>query len=151
MSNLTPLKKLLELAQKQSDDSARQLGRLNFHHKEAEKKLNLLLQYRQSYQDRLQNAARNGIGHVEWQNFVTFMNKLDNAISEQKLAVKHTEANCQTGSNTYQSCQRKLNAYSALAQRHQESEKAQQKITEQKTLDEFTANRVARDNRNTTK
>ena len=54
MPDTPSLKKLLDLAQKQSDESAKNLGRLNYQHLEAERKLNLLLQYRQSYQDRLQ-------------------------------------------------------------------------------------------------
>ncbi|SER12673.1 flagellar FliJ protein [Nitrosomonas sp. Nm51] len=151
MPDMSPLIKLLNLAQKQSDDSAKNLGRLNYQHLEAERKLNLLLQYRQSYQDRLQNAIQSGMGHVEWQNFTTFINKLDNAISEQRLAVEYTENNRKTGSGEYQSCQRKLNAYATLFQRHQESENTRQKKIEQKALDEFTSNRFAHRNSNSTK
>ncbi|MCB1948345.1 flagellar export protein FliJ [Nitrosomonas sp.] len=151
MPDTPSLKKLLDLAQKQSDDSAKNLGRLNYQHLEAERKLNLLLQYRQSYQDRLQNAIQSGIGHVEWQNFITFINKLDNAISEQRLAVEYTENNRKIGNDEYLSCQRKLNTYTTLVQRHQESENIRQNKIEQKILDEFTSNRLARNNSNANK
>jgi flagellar FliJ protein len=76
------LKILLGLAQQQTDASARKLGKLNVLQLEAEKKLNLLLQYRHSYQSHFQNTTEQGIDHIEWLNFVAFMNKLDAAITE---------------------------------------------------------------------
>jgi len=141
----------MALAQKQSDEAAKKLGRLNIQYQEAQKKLNLLLQYRQIYQDRLQNTSQSGIGHIQWRNFVIFINKLDSAISEQRLAVKHAENIRDTGSSQLKFCQRKLNTYDTLLQRHQQSEQLQQKRVEQKTLDEFTTNRFSRHNSNVTK
>ncbi|HBV21054.1 MAG TPA: flagellar export protein FliJ [Nitrosomonas sp.] len=148
MPDTSTLRKLLDLTQKQSEDSTRKLGKLNFQHREAEKKLNLLLQYRQSYQNRLQNASQNGINHVEWQNFIRFVDKLDTAISEQRLAVKHAENNRNTGSSEYQSCQRRLNSYDTLSQRYQKTEQLIQTKAEQKELDEFISNRFTQNNSN---
>lgn len=138
------LQKLLDLTQKQSNDSAKKLGKLNYQHQEAEQKLNLLLQYRQNYQARLQNTAQNGIDHIEWQNLIAFINKLDAAISEQRLAVKHAESNRDSGKNEYQSFQRKFNSYDTLSQRYQIIEKLKYKKNEQKELDEFTSNQYTR-------
>ena len=144
MSDKSPLQKLLNLTQKQSDDSAKKLGKLNVQHQEAKKKLNLLLQYRKNYQIHLQNVAQDGIDHIKWQNYITFINKLDAAISEQKLAVKHAENNRDSGKIEYQSFQRKFNSYDTLSQRYQIIEKLKHKKTEQKELDEFTSNRYTR-------
>ena len=148
MADTLTLKKLLDLAKKQSNDSAKKLGRLNFLHQEAEKKLNLLLQYRQSYQNQLQNDSQNGMNHIEWQNFITFIDKLDVAISEQKLAVKHAESNRNTGNDEYLSCQRKLSSYDTLSQRNQRTEELKQVRVEQKEFDEFTSNRFTRNKSN---
>lgn len=144
MPDKSPLQKLLNLTQKQSNDSAKKLGKLNYQYQEAKQKLNLLLQYRQNYQVHLQNAAKNGIDHIEWQNYITFINKLDAAISEQRLAVKHAENNRDSGKNEYQTFQRKFNSYDTLSQRYQIIEKLKHKKTEQKELDEFTSNRYTR-------
>ncbi len=148
MVDTLSLKQLMKLAQKQSDEAAKKLGKLNIQHQEAEKKLNLLLQYREIYQDRLQHASQGGIGYIEWKNFIIFINKLDNAISEQKLAVKHAENLRDTGNDELKCYQRKLNAYDALFLRHQQSEQQRQRRVEQKTLDEFTTNRFSRHNPN---
>ncbi len=148
MPDTSPLKQLIRLAQKQSDQAAKKLGKLNGQYHEAKKKLNLLLQYRQSYQARLQNASQSGIGHNEWGNFIIFINTLDNAISEQRLTVKHAEHNRNIGNNEFQSCQRTLNTYDTLLQRYQQSEQLRQKKVEQKILDEFTTNQFSRHNSN---
>ncbi|MCB1984717.1 MAG: flagellar export protein FliJ [Burkholderiales bacterium] len=144
MPDKPTIEKLLDLTQKQSNDSARKLGKLNYQHQEAEKKLNLLLQYRQDYQIHLHNAAKNGIGQIEWQNFITFINKLDVAISEQRTAVKYAESNRDTEKKEYQSFQRKFNSYNTLSQRYQSAEKLKHKKTEQKELDEFSTNQYTR-------
>lgn len=91
------------------------------------KKLNLLLNYRQSYQLQLQNASQHGMGHAEWRNFMTFVNKLDAAITDQRRAVQYAESNRKTGCDEYQACRRKLNAYDTVSQRHQKIRVLKQK------------------------
>lgn len=138
------LQKLLELSREQSNESAKKLGKLNAQYREAEQKLNLLLNYRQSYQLQLQNASRDGMGHAEWRNFMTFINKLDAAITEQRRAVRYAESHRMTGCDEYQACQRKLNAYDTVSQRYQKSGVLRQKKIEQNEIDEFSSNRFAR-------
>jgi len=144
MANTESLQKLLELAQRQSDESAKKLGRLSLQYQEAEKKLKLLMDYRESYQKQLQDASQNGIDHVEWRNFVTFIKKLDTAIAEQKLAIQYAEHNRKTGNEEYQSCQRKLNSYGTVSQRYQKIKELSLKKLEQKEMDEFASNQFAR-------
>ena len=115
-------------------------------YREAGQKLNLLLNYRQSYQMQLQHAAQNGMDHAEWRNFVIFINKLDAAIAEQRRAVQYAESNRKAGRDEYQACQRKLNAYDTVSQRHQKITALKQKKLEQKVTDEFASNRFARKN-----
>ena len=144
MANTESLQKLLELAQKQSDESAKKLGKLSLQHQEAEKKLKLLVDYRETYQKQLQDASQNGINHVEWHNFVSFINKLDTAIAEQKLALQYAEHNRKTGNEDYQSCQRKLNTYDTISQRYRRIKVLDQKRREQKEMDEFASNQFTR-------
>ena len=138
------LKLLLELAQQQTDSAAKKLGKLNFQQQEAEKKLNLLLQYRHSYQSHLQNFIEKGIDHIEWLNFIAFMNKLDAAITEQRQAVLHAQSKRIAGGNEFLSHQRKLKSYDTLSQRQQNAENQQQIKYEQKLQDEFASNAFTR-------
>lgn len=134
------LKLLLELTQQQTNSSAKKLGRLNLQEQEAEEKLNLLLQYRHNYRSRLQNSIENGIDHIEWLNFIAFMDKLDAAITEQHQAVSHARNKRLVEGNEFLFRQRKLKSYETLSQRQQNTDNQRQIKYEQKLQDEFAAN-----------
>ncbi len=138
------LKLLLELAQQQTDSSAKKLGKLNLLQQEAEKKLQLLVQYRHSYQVHLQSSVENGIDHAELLNFIAFITKLDAAISEQKQVVLHARHNRIAGSHEFMSYQRKLKSFDTLLQRQQAAENQKQIKSEQKLQDEFASNAFSR-------
>lgn len=140
MATSSSLKVLLELAQQQADASAKNLGKLNAQQQEAEKKLNLLLQYRHSYQSHLQNSTEKGMDHIEWLNFIAFMDKLDAAITEQRQAVLFAQNKRMAGNDEFLSHQRKLKSYDTLSQRQQRAENQKQLQQEQKALDEFALN-----------
>lgn len=139
MSAKPSLNILIDFAQKESDVSAKKLGRLASQQQEAAEKLHLLLEYRHSYQSRFQDAAKNGIDHVEWINFITFMDKLDAAITEQRKTVTTAKANREAGGKEFQSCQRKLKSYNTLSKRYLYIETQQKMKHEQKEQDEFTS------------
>lgn len=144
MATSSSLKVLLELAQQQADASAKNLGKLNAQQQEAEKKLNLLLQYRHSYQSHLQNSTEKGMDHIEWLNFIAFMDKLDAAITEQRQAVLFAQNKRMAGNDEFLSHQRKLKSYDTLSQRQQRAENQKQLQQEQKALDEFALNSFLR-------
>lgn len=145
MATSSSLKILLDLAQQRADTAAKELGRLNLQQQEAEKKLNLLLQYRHSYQVHFQAAMENGAGHVEWTNFMAFMNKLDAAIAEQRQVVLYAQKKRSVSADAFLSCQRKLKSYATLTQRQQIQEDHAQMRFEQKLQDEFSLNAAHRD------
>ena len=143
MPSTSSLKTLIEFAQKQSDASAKQLGQLNLQKLDAEKKLHLLLEYRQSYQVHFQDSAQNGIDHIEWSNFISFINKLDAAITEQRQTVLEAQNNRNVGNEAFLSCQRKLKSYNTLSLRQQRAEEQQLMKNEQKQQDEYASNKPA--------
>ena len=144
MATSSSLKVLLELAQQQADASAKNLGKLNSQQQEAEKKLNLLLQYRHSYQSHFQNSTEKGMDNIEWLNFIAFMDKLDAAITEQRQTVLHVQNKRAAGNDEFLSHQRKLKSYSTLSKRQHMAEILRQNKLEQKLLDEFAINSVWR-------
>ena len=140
MATSSSLKVLLELARQQADAAAKNLGKLNYQQQEAEKKLNLLLQYRHSYQSHFQNSTEKGMDNIEWLNFIAFMDKLDAAITEQRQAVLYAQNKRMAGNDEFLSRQRKLKSYDTLTQRQQRAEDQKQIKQEQKMLDEFALN-----------
>ncbi len=137
---------LLDFAQKESDVSAKKLGQLASKQKVAAEKLHLLLEYRHSYQSRFQDAAKNGIDHIEWLNFVAFRDKLDAAITEQRDNVTKAQASREVGGKEFQNCQRKLKSYNTLSKRYLQMETQQKTRHEQKEQDEFTSNSSSNQN-----
>ena len=145
MPTTSSLKLLLDLAQQRTDSAAKKLGKLNLQQQEAEKKLNLLMQYRHSYQSHFQNSSAKGIDHIEWLNFIAFINKLDAAITEQQQTVLYAQNKRIEGGNEFLSCQRKLKSYDTLSQRQHIEENQKQSKFEQKMQDEFASNSPHRD------
>jgi flagellar FliJ protein len=84
------LQPLIGLALHQNDAATRKLGQLNKQQQSAQGKLEMLRQYRKNYQERLQTSTQSGINPTELRNFQEFINKLDEAISQQLKLVAHS-------------------------------------------------------------
>ena len=132
------LQPLMNLAQHQNDSATRKLGQLNKKQQSAQEKLETLQQYRRDYQIRLQESTQTGINPVELRNFQEFINKLDEAISQQLKAVEQSKLSTQIGRGEFDTTQRKLKSFDTLQQRHVEEQKKVAERSEQTALDEHT-------------
>ena len=137
------LKPLMNLAQHQNDSATRNLGQLNKQQQSAQQKLDTLLEYRKDYQTRLQETAQSGMNPADLRNFQQFINKLDEAISQQLKAVEQSKASTQVGRGEFDTTQRKLKSFDMLQQRHVEEQNKAAVKSEQKTLDEHTGRLAA--------
>ncbi|OGS99670.1 MAG: flagellar export protein FliJ [Gallionellales bacterium RIFCSPLOWO2_12_FULL_59_22] len=137
------LQPIMNLAQHQNDTATRRLGQLNRQQQGAQKNLDTLLEYRKDYQTRLQEAAQNGMNQADLRNFQQFINKLDEAISQQLKQVEQTKAATQAGRSEFDATRRKLESFDTLRQRHVEELRKVAERSEQKTLDEHTGRMAA--------
>ncbi|MBI3903674.1 MAG: flagellar export protein FliJ [Nitrosomonadales bacterium] len=137
MDKIFPLQPLVHLAQKKNDDAARKLGQLNQQQQAAQSKLDTLLQYRKDYQTRFQEAVQNGMNQTDLNNFQNFIQRLDDAIAQQRNATEHARTSTQIGRNELQDTQRKMKSFDTLAQRYIENEKKLEAKIEQRQQDEF--------------
>jgi flagellar FliJ protein len=129
---------LMSLAQHRKDTATQKLGQLNRQQLNAQSKLATLQQYRKDYQARLQESAQNGMNPAELRNFQEFINKLDEAISQQLKLVGQSMASTQVGRGEFDAAQRKLKSFDTLQQRHNETQKRAAEKSEQKAQDEHT-------------
>ncbi|MDA8259539.1 MAG: flagellar FliJ family protein, partial [Betaproteobacteria bacterium] len=67
------LNTLIDLANKETDAAAKQLGAALHAGEEAEQKLELLMQYRDDYAARCQSTLTTGISTTQLNNFQVFM------------------------------------------------------------------------------
>lgn len=137
MASTQSLKALVEFAQQKMDASAKRLGFLNSKQQEAEKKLDLLIDYRRNYQAHFVSTKNNGMNSIEWTNYLAFIGKLDAAIVEQRKATINAQKETELIKTEYQDLRRKLKSYNTLLQRIKHNHAVNLEKHEQKLLDEF--------------
>jgi flagellar FliJ protein len=142
MAQLSALDTLIELATKQTDEAAKRLGRAVRADEDAQKKLQLLLQYRDDYAARLQANASSGLTASAYRNFQHFLDKLDDAIDGQQKVVQDVQRRVGAERGAWQSSERKRMSYDTLATRALNVQQLQQTRREQKQTDEFAARQL---------
>jgi flagellar FliJ protein len=130
------LQPLVHIAQQQNEAAIKNLGKLNQQRQSAENKLNMLQQFRRDYQEKFQEAARNGMAPVDLRNFQDFIYRLDQAIGQQQSVLDLTAGSVTAGRAQLMEAKRKMQSFETLAQRHIEAEKKLEAKAEQKMLDE---------------
>ncbi|NMG76407.1 flagellar export protein FliJ [Aromatoleum diolicum] len=141
MTNPFPLKPLLDLSQNRMDDAARRLGELIASEQEGTRKLELLQNYRDEYESRFHEAARNGISPEAWRNFSAFIGRIDEAIAIQKTQVDRSRQLTAAGQNAWMTQRNKVKAFDTLQKRHEVGEAKKAARVEQHQSDEHSANR----------
>ncbi|HEV7804145.1 MAG TPA: flagellar export protein FliJ [Burkholderiales bacterium] len=133
------LKVVHDLAQQQSDTAATRLGVLNANAGKSDQKLNMLLEYREEYRERFRSRMNGGLDTAGLSNFRQFMEKLDEAIDQQRAACNASRDAVARGQSEWQAKQINVKAYDTLAQRHQSAQLEHMKKLDQRVTDEFAA------------
>lgn len=141
MAQPSPLTTLIELAERQTDEAAAQLGRAIRSHSELEQKLALLKQYRQDYSLKMQTEMQAGKGMQQIRNFQLFLTKIDDAITGQLLLVADAAKRVQHQQSHWQDQERKRLSYTTLEVRADKVVQQKEARREQKQNDEH-ANRL---------
>lgn len=143
MSTFT-LQPLLDLMQTRTDEATRRLGKLLAAEQSARKQLQMLEEYRSEYAESLRQAARQGLSPLALRNYQGFLDRIDQAITQQTAAVRHSERETAHGQAQWRAQHTQLKAIDTLAQRHQARARVLDNKREQKLLDELTTQRFAR-------
>lgn len=143
MANLSALETLIDLAQRESDACAKRLGAALQAVEEAEQKLQMLNGYRDDYANRLDAAMVAGITPFARQNFVAFLDKLENAINGQAEVIKHAQYKAERERKGWQESERKRLSYRTLTERAAAQALALESKRDQKMMDDHAA-RTAR-------
>jgi flagellar FliJ protein len=136
-----PLQSLLDLSQLRLDEATRRLGELISGQQEAAQRLELLIQYRQEYQERFLASAQGGIGRDAWHNYQAFLERLDAAVAQAREMVAASERRTVAGQQEWLDKRGRLKAFDTLAQRHQTRVVYVEAKQEQRAFDEHAARR----------
>lgn len=141
MTRAFPLQSLLDLSQLHLDEAGRKLGEFIAGEQEASRRHELLVQYREEYRTRFVLAARDGLRPSEWQNYASFLARLDEAINQADAAVTDTKQRTVAGQQEWVVKRGRVKAFDTLSDRHRSLVASQDQRGEQKANDEHAARR----------
>jgi flagellar FliJ protein len=139
MPRAFPLQSLLDLSQLRLDEATRKLGELITGEQEASRRHGLLLQYRDEYQARFVAAAKDGLSPGQWQNYSSFLARLDDAINQAASAMTHSKQRTAAGQQEWVSKRGRVKAFDTLSNRHHSRVNYLDQRLEQKVSDDIGA------------
>lgn len=142
MAHASALDTLIELASSATDEAAKRLGAAIRAAEDNEKKLAMLLQYRDDYTARLHASLANGLTTAGYRNYQMFLDKLDAAIDGQQKIVDDARHRVGTERTAWQASERKRMSYDTLATRAHKAEEHRVNKREQKQTDELAARKA---------
>ena len=142
MATSSALNTLIDLAKKETDAAAKQLGAALHAGEEAEQKLELLMQYRDDYAARCQSNLTSGISTTHFNNFQVFMQKLEHAIAGQQKVVADARQRIAQARAVWQACEQKKMSFVTLADRASKESTRRELWLDQKQNDEHAARRA---------
>lgn len=137
------LQPLLEIMQNRTDEATRRLGQLIAAEQSQKSRLQMLEQYREEYAQRMRQATADGIAPLVLRNYQDFLARIDEAIAQQRQAVRDSESSTRAGQEHWKSQNKQLKAIDTLSVRHDARERYREGKQEQKLQDEFTTRKYS--------
>ncbi len=138
------LQALVNMARDRSEVAAQALGKLKQTWVEAQSKQAQLQAYLEEYRSRLQQQTQAGFSIMQWRDYQSFIHKLELAIVAQGKEIERCRQLWESGQVKWQACERDVNAYQALRNRHDEAERKIDARQDQGLQDEFARNQHQR-------
>lgn len=136
--------RLRELAQEKRDACARAVSAANTVAREAERKLQMLLDYQRDYVQRMSHAGVGGIAAERLQNFRRFLLHLERAVEQQREVMTAAQGNLQRAQATLTAAQRSVESFQVLVNRQSSASDALERREQQKQQDEYAARLLPR-------
>lgn len=148
MRNHSAINILIDLAAESSDTLTRQLADRLKSSNQSQEKLNLLMDYRQDYQQRLESTMLRGISPIQHMNFIQFLGKLDSAIEAQQRDLDFRNASLLQTRKDLQVSEKKRLSYEVVGRRADQAADLKSRRMEQKNTDEQATRLASRSTNN---
>lgn len=135
---------LKKLAEKSVDDKLIKLKNAHDNKRNAQSQLNVLNDYYNEYQQRLNKALSVGITGSELNNFNAFITAIEQGITQQKKLLLTLEIKQKQITNELNQSQKSLNTYTSLLDKQDKKLLLKQSRLQQKLTDEFAQQQLAR-------
>lgn len=133
----SPIDTLCDLAQKDLEKAAIQLGDARRAQKQADEQLTMLLDYQDDYRSSLNTNMCQGITSTRWYNYHQFIETLEKAIDQHRQQLLHWNSRVEKALSYWRDKQQRLHAYETLQQRALANELLIENRLDQKRMDEF--------------
>ncbi len=143
MSKRSALDTLQLLAKRETDSAARQLSAAIEQHGSARQKLQMLVELRAEYVERLQQQSSQGMSIASIMNFQAFIAKIDDAIAGQQRLEASAGTRVEQANSGWQAKKRAEKTWESLIQRGDRLAALKALKQERKLMDEF-ASRATR-------
>ena len=131
---LTTLK---DLAEKDVDTAAQQLGAMRRGYQQAEEQLKMLIDYQHEYRNNLNTDMTQGIGSQRWINYQQFIQTLEKAIEQHRQKVLQWTEKVDRALNVWREKKQRLQAWQTLQDRQLAAAMLAENRLDQKKMDEF--------------
>lgn len=100
-----------------------------------QKQLDELINYRNHYSKTFQSASEAGLSMIQMQEYKFFINRLDEAITQQKLQVQHGQSKCKSSEKEWLNKRSQCQRIDKVIENRQQVEFQEMKQREQKELE----------------
>ncbi|MEN5015864.1 flagellar export protein FliJ [Erwinia sp. Eh17-17] len=128
---------LRDLAHKDVEKAAIQLGEVRRAQKQADEQLNMLLNYQDEYRKNLNTTMSEGIASTRWYNYHQFIQTLEKAIEQHRQQLLQWNTRVENALRLWRDKQQRLHAYETLQSRALATALLQENRLDQKRNDEF--------------
>lgn len=137
MAQNSALTTLKDLAEKEVDSAAQQLGAMRRGYQQAEEQLKMLIDYQHEYRANLNNDMTQGIGSQRWINYQQFIQTLEKAIDQHRQQLDQWNQKVDTALNFWREKKQRLQAWQTLQDRQVAAATLAENRLDQKKMDEF--------------
>ncbi|MFP2239804.1 flagellar export protein FliJ [Pseudescherichia vulneris] len=128
---------LKELAEKDVDNAALQLGEMRRGCQQAEEQLKMLMDYQLEYQTNLNDNMSQGMASLRWQNYQQFIQTLEKAIDQHRQQLLQWNRRVEQALNAWREKKQRLQAWQTLQDRQSAATLLAENRLDQKKMDEF--------------
>lgn len=128
---------LKDLAEKEVDTAAQQLGAMRRGHQQAEEQLKMLIDYQHEYRSNLNSDMTQGIGSQRWINYQQFIQTLEKAIDQHRHQLDQWNNKVDKALNFWREKKQRLQAWQTLQDRQLTAAALAENRLDQKKMDEF--------------
>lgn len=137
MTQHSALNTLKDLAEKEVESAAQQLGAMRRGCQQAEEQLQMLMNYQLEYQTNLNADMTQGIASRRWQNYQQFIQTLDQAIDQHRQQLAQWSRKVDQALTVWREKKQRLHAWQTLQDRQAAATLLAENRLDQKKMDEF--------------